>query len=120
MRFDKSGPRGPTNVPLFCRIVINIGGMISVGLHSVSFEPYNASRMSIRPRQRETHMFVNTRLAADCITAILPAAGLLPRDVLVSDPSELEVSLNTSTPSLISFHRIQEMLPSQQDTSRYS
>lgn len=36
---DRRGPLGPTNVPLFWRIVINIGGMIRVGLdcqHSIS------------------------------------------------------------------------------------
>lgn len=29
---DRRGPLGPTNVPLFWRMVINIGGMIRVGL----------------------------------------------------------------------------------------
>lgn len=59
-------------------------------------------------------MFVKTRLAADCITAIFPAAGLLPSDNFVSEPSSaLCASLKTSTPSLISFHRIHEILLSQ-------
>lgn len=65
----------------------------------------------------DTYMFVKTRLAADCITAIFPAAGLLPSDIFDSEPSsELWASLNTSTPSLISFHRIHEMLLRQRDT----
>jgi hypothetical protein len=56
-------------------------------------------------------MLVITRLAADCMTAICPALALLPRVSLDSVPSSgLRVSLKTSIPSRISFHRIHEML----------
>jgi hypothetical protein len=60
---DMRGPLGPTNVPLFWRMVINIGGMIKVGL----FRKPRGLEKRIR---RNTYILVNTRLAADCMTAI--------------------------------------------------
>jgi hypothetical protein len=36
---DIKGPLGPTNVPRFWRMVINIGGMINVGLSSALVSP---------------------------------------------------------------------------------
>lgn len=58
-----------------------------------------------------THTFVNTLLAALCMTAICPAFELFPRTSFLSSPVSGEwASLYTSTPSRISFHRIHEML----------
>jgi hypothetical protein len=66
---DKRGPLGPTNVPLFWRMVINIGGIIKVGLFRQLSSPNGPRGVEWRV-QRKTYILVNTRLAADCMTAI--------------------------------------------------
>lgn len=76
-RFDSSGPRGPTNAPRFCRTVMSSGGITSVGLRVSSASHTDAI----------ADMLVMTRLAADCITAIWPALGLVPRLCFSSWPS---------------------------------
>ena len=60
---------------------------------------------------KHTHMLVNTLDDALCMTAIWPALGLVPSTSFRSSPvSGVLASLYTSTPSRISFQRMQEML----------